>query len=146
MFNLRAQSSTDVPVLLLNQRNKWVCAAFGVYVWFSGSWVPNRVVVERLFWQLATGFSGRCRCREVAVRGGSTAVSVKRRLRTIVFTMQMRTWHNRPIGFKPLSPSQRPLCIVLIIGIYFYWLEIHSGSLCGRESSNPKNNSPQSSF
>ena len=24
-------------------------------------------VVERLFWQLGTHFSGRCRCREVAV-------------------------------------------------------------------------------
>ena len=24
-------------------------------------------VVERLFWQLGTCFSGRCRCREVAV-------------------------------------------------------------------------------
>ena len=24
-------------------------------------------VVERLFWQLGTSFSGRCRCREVAV-------------------------------------------------------------------------------
>ena len=24
-------------------------------------------VVERLFWQLGTRFSGRCRCREVAV-------------------------------------------------------------------------------
>ena len=28
---------------------------------------PVLAVVERLFWQLRTHFSGRCRCREVAV-------------------------------------------------------------------------------
>ena len=57
-------------IAAINQQQRALRIKFDDHSWLLLLFHQQRkklAVVEGLFWQLGTNFSGRCRCREVAV-------------------------------------------------------------------------------